>query len=107
MRMAPSLALMRTVPEGVWRNWSTSASASSIAAIAGRSLAARPWPASVSETLRVVRLTSRTPSRCSSPLIEWLTADGVMSRSVAAPRKLARAATAKKTVNAKKSLFLD
>jgi hypothetical protein len=45
-------------------------------------------PASVTDTLRVVRFNNRTPRRSSSCRIEWLSAEGVTSRRDAAARKL-------------------
>ena len=44
--------------------------------------------APVTETLRVVRFSNRTPRRASSCRIEWLSADGVTSSRDAAARKL-------------------
>jgi hypothetical protein len=51
-------------------------------------------PASVAETLRVVRLNRRTPSRASSAATAWLSAEVDMPSSVAAARKLPSRATA-------------
>jgi hypothetical protein len=54
-------------------------------------------PASVGETLRVVRIRSRTPSRASSPRIVWLSADCETPSFAAAFVKLRSLATARKT----------
>ena len=45
-------------------------------------------PASVNETLRVVRLNSRMPRRASTAAIGWLSAEGDIPSSAAAARKL-------------------
>jgi hypothetical protein len=90
----PSEALIRSRPLGVSRNWFTVSTASAISRRAGWMRPRKCSPASVSETLRVVRLKSRTPSRRSMPAIEWLSDDGDTPSSPAAPRKLRRAATA-------------
>src|SRR3546814_15337078 len=53
-------------------------------------------PASVGDTLRVVRASRRTPSRSSSALIVWLRAEGVTPSLAAALVKLWSRATATK-----------
>jgi len=58
-------------------------------------------PASVVETLRVVRASSRTPMRVSSRLTVWLSVDWVMPILAAAFVKLRSSAT---TRNHKRSL---
>ncbi|MNV81902.1 hypothetical protein D3C71_1755980 [compost metagenome] len=57
--------LMRSVPDAVPRNWFISSSASPRSCSTGCRRSARRWPASVSATLRVVRLNRFTPSRSS------------------------------------------
>ena len=52
-------------------------------------------PASVGDTLRVVRESSRTPIRSSSPRIAWLSAEGETPRRFAAFVKLRSSATAR------------
>src|SRR6516225_10836492 len=59
-----------------------------------RSQPGRRKPASVSETLRVVRFNNRTPMRSSKCRIVWLSAEGVTPRREAAARKLRLSATA-------------
>ena len=54
------------------------------------------WPASVSDTLRVVRWNSRTPKRVSSCATYLLTLAGDMSSARAAAEKLLRRATSRK-----------
>jgi hypothetical protein len=51
----------------------------------------------VGETLRVVRVSRRTPRRSSSPRMMWLSADCVMPSLAAARVKLRSRATARKT----------
>ncbi|MNI46631.1 hypothetical protein D3C73_1011040 [compost metagenome] len=102
-RIAPSLALILTVPRGTPRSSSTARIASSIDAIAGRSFPARRSPASVRDTLRVVRLNRRAFNRCSRALIVWLIAEGVMFSSAAAARKLRCPATARNALSAVRS----
>ena len=53
-------------------------------------------PASVGDTLRVVRVSSRTPSRASSPRMVWLSADCETPSFAAALVKLRSRATATK-----------
>ncbi len=55
-------------------------------------------PASVGETLRVVRWSRRRPSRSSRARIAWLKVEGAVPSSSAAPRKLRWVATATKAV---------
>ena len=62
---------------------------------AGLAWASSCWPASVKLTLRVVRDRSGAPTRCSSVLMLWLTADGVTPSSLAAERNPFCSATAK------------
>src|ERR1700722_19971665 len=83
---------------GRWRSWFKSSSAPAIWSIAGRSRSSRRRPASVTDTLRVVRFNKRTLRRSSSCRIEWLSADGVTPSCDAAARKLKRSATATNAV---------
>lgn len=53
-------------------------------------------PASVGETLRVVRVSSRMPSRVSSARTVWLSAEGDTPSCAAAQVKLRSRATARK-----------
>jgi hypothetical protein len=57
---------MRNVPDGVSRWLPACSIATRIVDNAGAMLSTNCVPASVSETLRVVRLNSRTPTRSSS-----------------------------------------
>src|ERR1700737_468205 len=72
--------------------------------MAGRSCSSRRRPASVSDTLRVVRCSSRTPWRSSSWRIEWLSADAVTPSCVDAARKLKRLATTTNEFRSARSL---
>jgi len=58
--------LIRTVPAGFSLSSLTAASSASISSSRGATVCSRRSPASVSETLRVVRVRSRMPSRASS-----------------------------------------
>ena len=58
------------VPDGVSRKLPACSSASRMVDSAGATFCTNCAPASDSETLRVVRLKSRTPMRASSPAIE-------------------------------------
>src|SRR6267154_293205 len=71
--------------------------------IDGRSRSSKRSPASVSETLRVVRFSKRTLRRSSSWRIEWLSADGVTPSRNAAARKLSSSATAMNAVRSARS----
>src|SRR5246127_2887671 len=87
-------ALIRSAPDGVaWRLVAVR-TASSICLRAGETAATNCSPASVSETLRRVRLNSRTPILRSSAETAWLNAEGDIPRSSAAARKLRCRATA-------------
>ncbi len=73
---ACSCAVMRMVPAGLSRNSLKAASSASISSNArAERRASRRSPASVGATLRVVRVSSRSPSRASSPRTVWLSAD--------------------------------
>jgi hypothetical protein len=99
---ARSFRLMRSVPVGVSRNSFTSSNAPAISRSAGLTRARKRSPASDNETLRVVRLMRRTPSRFSSPVIAWLNAEGEMPSSIAAARKLRCAEIAATAFNSKR-----
>ena len=66
-----------------------------MSASAGRRRAMNCSPASVGATLRVVRASSRTPIRSSSPRIAWLSAEGETPSRLAACVKLRSSATAR------------
>ena len=66
---------MRMVPAGLSRSSLSAASSASISSSRGPSVRSRRSPASVGATLRVVRVSSRRPSRSSSPRMVWLSAD--------------------------------
>jgi len=87
---ACSEAEIRTLPAGVSRNSLTAASSSSISSKRGAIDWYRRWPASVGDTLRVVRVSSRTPRRASSARMVWLTADCDTPSCAAARVKLPR-----------------
>ena len=86
---------MRTVPAGRSRSSVSDASLSSISSNAGRSVSISRSPASVGDTLLVVRVSSRSPSFASSRRIEWLSADCEMPSFAAALVKLRSSATAR------------
>src|SRR5437879_8659360 len=87
-------AIRRTVPAGFARSWPTSSGAGWMSWSAGRSCASRRSPAFVGATERVVRARSLSPSRSSSVRIEWLIADLLTPRFIAAFVKLRSSATA-------------
>src|SRR5258708_7126059 len=91
---APTEVLMRKVPAGIVRRLLAAAIASLIWPSAGATLDTNCSPASVSETLRVVRWNRRTPSFASSAAMAWLNAERDMPSSVAAARKPRWRATA-------------
>src|SRR5260221_11129320 len=93
-RAAPADVLMRSVPAGVSRWLPARAIASLIWPSAGATPETNCSPASVSETLRVVRWNRRTPSFASSAAMAWLNAERDMPSSVAAARKPRWRATA-------------
>ena len=68
--------LMRSVPAVRPVAATASATAASISRIIGAMRSWRRDPAVVGATLRVVRLSSRTPSRASSWRMVWLRAEG-------------------------------
>jgi hypothetical protein len=87
------LGAVHTRPIGRRRSSFKFSSAPAICSIAGRSRSSKRKPASVTDTLRVVRCSRRTPRRSSSCRIEWLSADGVTLSCDAAARKLRCSAT--------------
>src|SRR5882757_8293046 len=93
-RAAPADVLMRSVPAGVSRWLPARAIASLIWPSAGATPETNCSPASVSDTLRVVRWNRRTPSFASSAAMAWLNAERDMPSSVAAARKPRWRATA-------------
>ena len=62
-----SVAVIRMVPEGFSRSSLKPASAPSMSSSAGPSVRSSRSPASVGARLRVVRVSSRSPRRSSSP----------------------------------------
>jgi hypothetical protein len=94
------VAVIRMVPAGLSRSALSAANSASISAKRGPRERSRRSPASVGATLRVVRISSRRPSRASRPRMVWLSA-GCDTPSWAAARvKLRSRATAR---NAAKS----
>jgi hypothetical protein len=93
---ACSPAVMRIVPDGVSRNALSAVSSVPISSKRGSTVRSNRSPASVGATLRVVRFSSRSPNRVSSPLIVWLSADCETPSWAAARVKLRAFATAKK-----------
>src|SRR6201991_927868 len=98
MRAATRPMLIRSFPATRPCETLRSSSASSMSRNAGPMRDTRRSPASVSATLRVVRLSNRTPRRSSIPRIVWLSAEGVTPRSLAARLKLSCFATARKVI---------
>src|SRR3979490_1267693 len=89
----------RRVPPSFARNPFTTSRAFSNLSSAGFKCARSSAPASVSATLRVVRLSRRTPNWSSSDRIAWLRDGLEMPSCVAALVKLVCSATATKAVN--------
>ena len=100
-------ALKRSVPAGLPRKLLRSSSASSISRNAGLIRENSRSPASVSATLRVVRLISRRSSRSSMLRSAWLSADADTPSSVAAARKLRCRAIARKVARSDGSIRID
>ena len=73
---------------------------SSACSTAGPAFSSRRCPASVSATVREVRMSNVTPRRTSSCRTDWLKAEVETPRSLAAPAKLWRRATARKEFRA-------
>jgi|APLak6261698768_1056241.scaffolds.fasta_scaffold05565_3 hypothetical protein len=66
---------MRIVPAALPRSSPSAAISASISSKRGPTVSSSLRPASVGATLRVVRVSSRSLRRSSSPLIVWLSAD--------------------------------
>src|SRR5215204_2776134 len=96
--VAFSVAVIRMVPAGFSRSSLMAETSASISSKRGPMLWSRRSPASVGETLRVVRLRSRTPSRSSSSRMVWLSADWETPSLAAALVKLRSRATATKAL---------
>jgi hypothetical protein len=96
----PLFALIRSFPAGAPRASASASSAVSRSCNTGLILVSRCAPASERETLRVVRLSSRTPRFCSSPSNAWLRAERETPMASAALRKLRCSATAAKAARA-------
>ena len=90
---ACSAVVMRTVPIGFLRRSVAASNSASISSKRCAVLSNRRAPASVTETLRVVRVSSRTSMRASSARTEWLSADGDTPSCAAARVKLPSRAT--------------
>jgi len=93
----------RTRPAGLFRRPDTRLNALLTSESAGRICARRCSPASVGATLLVVRESSRTPTRSSSPRMAWLIAEGDTPNRLAARVKLRSSATTTKADNALRS----
>ena len=100
---AVSLTVMRILPAGRSRCAVTASSRASISSRAGRNDSTRRWPASVGATLRVVRVSRRTPSRSSSRRTVWLSADCDVPSRAAARVKLLASATARRAFSSESS----
>ena len=98
-RPAAADALMRTRPDGVSCCALAPAIAARITSSAGPTCSVNCRPASLSDTLRVVRLKSRTPRPVSSRAIRWESAVVEMPRSCAAARNDPRRAMASTASN--------
>ena len=84
MSTATRGALIRNTPVISPRRAARLSVALSMSSNAGSILARNLAPASVNRTLRVVRANSGSPSRSSTALTAWLTADGLMFNDAAA-----------------------
>ena len=91
-----SVAVMRTTPAGLSRKSDSAASCAVISSMRGATAWNSASPASVVDTLRVVRVSSRTPTRASRSRMVWLSAD-CDTPSRAARAKLRSRATARNT----------
>ena len=92
-----SVAVMRTTPAGLSRKSDSAASCAVISSMRGATAWNSASPASVVDTLRVVRVSSRTPTRASRSRMVWLSADCDTPSRVAARVKLRSRATARNT----------
>lgn len=84
---------MRIVPAGFLRCSVAASSSASISSNRDAVFSYKRAPASVTETLRVVRVSRRTSMRVSSARTEWLSADGETPNCAAARVKLPSRAT--------------
>jgi hypothetical protein len=91
---AVASALIRNAPESLEVNSPSSSATSAISTSAGRSLAKKRLPASVSDTLRVERWKSSTLRRLSKLATLWLRAEGLRPLRRAAARNPLYSATA-------------
>ncbi|MNN69571.1 hypothetical protein D3C81_1853650 [compost metagenome] len=94
--MESSVQEIRSVPAGRSRRSPSASTLAPMASKCGAMERISRSPASVGETLRVVRASSRMPRRSSSNRIEWLSAEAVTPRRTAALVKLCSCATARK-----------
>ena len=94
---------MRTVPDGFPRKAPTASTPEAMSSSAGRNERSIVSPASVVDTERVVRDSSRTPSRSSRDFMAWLNADWDMPSSAAARVKLPCSATTAKAARSYRS----
>ena len=85
-----SVAVMRTTPAGLSRKSDSAASCAVISSMRGATAWNSASPASVVDTLRVVRVSSRTPTRASRSRMVWLSADCDTPSRVAARVSCAR-----------------
>ncbi|MNM76291.1 hypothetical protein D3C81_881110 [compost metagenome] len=99
MTTAECELVSRSVPTGVSRWARASSVAAWISASAGATRASSPAPASVRPTWRVVRCSSRTPSRSSRCRMVWETAEGLTASAPAAAVKLPSRATQAKAAS--------
>lgn len=96
---AVASALIRNAPESLEVNSPSSSAASAISTSAGRSLAKKRLPASVSDTLRVERWKSCTLRRLSKLAKLWLRAEELRPLRRAAARNPLYSATAAKAAS--------
>ena len=92
----PCGAVMDSLPLGLVARLCSSSAVRSISSSRAPLRSSSSWPASVSDTCRVVRLNRRTPKRFSSWAMYLLTLAGDMSVARAAAAKLPRWATSRK-----------
>ena len=85
--------VIRIVPAGLSRSSPSEVSSASMLASVGRNIPKSRSPAAVGATLRVVRVSSRTPSLVSRRRIVWLSDDWEVPSFAAARVKLPASAT--------------
>jgi hypothetical protein len=105
-RAALTGTLSRSVPAGLSRKPFTTSSAASTSVKAGPSRSSSRWPAAVGATLRVVRLSSLTPSCASSRRTASLSPDALAPFARAPSRKPPARATATKAFRSARSTFI-